>query len=149
MVQDSSVAVVAEVEAEIDGSKESSSISSCWANMPQELLREVLVRIEASEIGWPSRRSVVACGGVCRTWREIIKELVRTPEASGKFTFPISVKQVWFLMPPSNFHLFWCDSVDFLVFDFWLISLILRGLVDIQLFNYCLCVDGCCLVAVL
>ncbi|KAG5554923.1 hypothetical protein RHGRI_012471 [Rhododendron griersonianum] len=93
VVQDSSVAVVAEVEAEIDGSKESSSISSCWANMPLELLREVLVRIEVSEIGWPSRRSVVACGGVCRTWREIIKELVRTPEASGKFTFPISVKQ--------------------------------------------------------
>ncbi|XP_058211386.1 tubby-like F-box protein 3 [Rhododendron vialii] len=88
VVQDSSVA-----EAEIDGLKESSSISSCWANLPQELLREVLVRIEASEIGWPSRRSVVACGGVCRTWREIIKELVSTPEVSGKFTFPISVKQ--------------------------------------------------------
>ncbi|GFY85220.1 tubby like protein 3 [Actinidia rufa] len=81
VVQDSSV-------AEIDALKQ-----SCWANMPQELLREVLVKIEASERGWPLRRSVVACAGVCRSWREIMKEVVRTPEASGKLTFPISVKQ--------------------------------------------------------
>ena len=80
VVQDSSV-------AEIDALKQ-----SCWANMPQELLREVLVKIEASERDWPLRRSVVACAGVCRSWREIMKEVVRTPEVSGKLTFPISVK---------------------------------------------------------
>jgi hypothetical protein len=92
VVQDSSVVEVPEVEVEIDELKHSSS-NCCWGNMPQELLREVLVRIEASESDWPSRRSVVSCGGVCRSWREIMKEVVRTPEVSGKLTFPISVKQ--------------------------------------------------------
>ncbi|XP_039114152.1 tubby-like F-box protein 3 [Dioscorea cayenensis subsp. rotundata] len=66
---------------------------SCWANMPLELLREVLVRIEASEHSWPPRKHVVACAGVCRSWREIMKEIVKTLEVSGKVTFPISVKQ--------------------------------------------------------
>jgi len=67
---------------------------SCWANMPPELLRDVLMRIEVSEISWPLRRHVVACAGVCRSWREIMNEIVKTPEASGKLTFPISLKQV-------------------------------------------------------
>ncbi|KAF4358826.1 hypothetical protein F8388_013630 [Cannabis sativa] len=66
---------------------------SCWANMPQELLREVLMRIEASETAWPPRKNVVACAGVCRSWRLITKEIVKTPELSGTLTFPISVKQ--------------------------------------------------------
>lgn len=67
---------------------------SCWANMPPELLRDVLMRIEASESTWPPRKNVVACAGVCRNWREITKEIVKTPESSGKLTFPISLKQV-------------------------------------------------------
>ncbi|XP_065863560.1 tubby-like F-box protein 6 isoform X1 [Euphorbia lathyris] len=67
--------------------------TSCWANMPQELLREVIMRIEESENSWPPRKSVVACAGVCRTWRYITKDLVKVPELSGKLTFPISVKQ--------------------------------------------------------
>ncbi|KAG4381215.1 hypothetical protein GLYMA_15G098200v4 [Glycine max] len=66
---------------------------SCWANMPQELLREVLFRIEASEDAWPPRKSVVACAGVCRSWRQITIDIVKTPELSSKITFPISVKQ--------------------------------------------------------
>lgn len=66
---------------------------SCWANMPQELLREVLIRIESSEAAWPPRKSVVACAGVCRSWRLITKEIVKSPELSGRLTFPISVKQ--------------------------------------------------------
>ncbi|XP_019197419.1 PREDICTED: tubby-like F-box protein 3 [Ipomoea nil] len=66
---------------------------SCWANMPPELLRDVLVRIEASESTWPPRKNVVACAGVCRNWREIMKEIVKTPELCGKLTFPISLKQ--------------------------------------------------------
>lgn len=67
---------------------------SCWANMPPELLRDVLMRIEASEDAWPDRKHVVACAGVCRSWREIVKEIVKSPEVSGKLTFPISLKQV-------------------------------------------------------
>ncbi|GAB4829702.1 Tubby- protein 3 [Ancistrocladus abbreviatus] len=80
VVQDSSLA--------IDALKQ-----SCWANMPPELLRDVLMRIEASEITWPPRKHVVACAGVCRSWRETVKEIVKTPEVSGKLTFPISLKQ--------------------------------------------------------
>ncbi|KAK9146837.1 hypothetical protein Sjap_006740 [Stephania japonica] len=66
---------------------------SCWANMPPELLRDVLVRIEESESGWPLRKNVVVCAGVCRSWREITKEIVKTPELSSKLTFPIALKQ--------------------------------------------------------
>lgn len=66
---------------------------SCWANMPPELLRDVLMRIEESESNWPLRKHVVACAGVCKSWRDIMKEIVTTPEISGKLTFPISLKQ--------------------------------------------------------
>ncbi|NP_001148856.2 tubby protein isoform X1 [Zea mays] len=66
---------------------------SCWSQLPPELLREVLVRIEASESWWPARKNVVSGAGVCRTWRGIMKEAVRVPEVSGKLTFPISLKQ--------------------------------------------------------
>lgn len=66
---------------------------SCWANMPHELLRDVLMRIEASKSTWPDRTNVVACGGVCRTWREILREIVKRPEVTAKLTFPISLKQ--------------------------------------------------------
>lgn len=88
VVQDGS-ASAAEAEAETTNGSD----TSCWANMPQELLREVLIRIEAAESSWPPRKSVVACAGVCRTWRHITKDLVKVPELSGKLTFPISVKQ--------------------------------------------------------
>lgn len=87
MVQDSTMAVADKAE-EIGGSRPSS-----WGNFPHELLREVLMRVEVSESSWPSRRNVVACAGVCRSWREVVKEVVGTPEVSGKLTFPISVKQ--------------------------------------------------------
>ncbi|XP_031098762.1 tubby-like F-box protein 6 [Ipomoea triloba] len=66
---------------------------SLWADMPIELLREVLIRVEECEAKWPLRKSVVACAGVCRSWREILKEVVQTPEVSGRITFPIAVKQ--------------------------------------------------------
>ncbi|MBA0553653.1 hypothetical protein Golob_012816 [Gossypium lobatum] len=66
---------------------------SYWANMPYELLRDVLMRIEASEVTWPTRKTVVSCVGVCRNWRKIMKEIVKTPEISGNLTFPISLKQ--------------------------------------------------------
>ncbi|VFQ68627.1 unnamed protein product [Cuscuta campestris] len=76
------------IRVEIDGLKQ-----SCWANMPPELLRDVLKRLESSESNWPSRSSVVSCAGVCRSWREIMKEIVKPPEICGKLTFPISLKQ--------------------------------------------------------
>lgn len=66
---------------------------SCWANLPYELLRDIIERIESSEITWPARRNVVVCAGVCRTWREIIKEIVKPPLMSGVLTFPVSLKQ--------------------------------------------------------
>lgn len=72
---------------------------SCWANLPPELLRDVLARIEEAQDSWPHRKDVVSCAGVCRSWREIMKEIVKTPEVSGKLTFSISVKQVELLNP--------------------------------------------------
>jgi hypothetical protein len=68
--------------------------SSCWASLPPELLRDVIERLETSEDTWPSRKHVVACAAVCRTWREMCREIVKSPEFSGKITFPVSLKQV-------------------------------------------------------
>lgn len=51
------------------------------------------MRIGASELTWPPRKNVVACAGVCRSWRENMKEIVKTLEVSAKLTFPISLKQ--------------------------------------------------------
>lgn len=84
--------VVQDTSVPVDAFKQ-----SCWANMPPELLRDVLMRIELSEDSWPSRKNVVSCAGVCRNWREIVKEIVKVPEVSSKLTFPISLKQVHFL----------------------------------------------------
>uniref|UniRef100_A0A1D1ZFC3 Tubby-like F-box protein n=1 Tax=Anthurium amnicola TaxID=1678845 RepID=A0A1D1ZFC3_9ARAE len=66
---------------------------SHWASLPPELLRDVIRRLEESESTWPSRRHVVACAAVCTAWREMCKEIVRSPEFCGKLTFPVSLKQ--------------------------------------------------------
>ena len=68
--------------------------NSKWASLPPELLRDVIKRLEASESTWPARKHVVACAAVCRSWRDMCKEIVRSPEFSGKLTFPVSLKQV-------------------------------------------------------
>lgn len=68
--------------------------NSKWASLPPELLRDVIKRLEASESTWPARKHVVACAAVCRSWRDMCKEIVRSPELSGKLTFPVSLKQV-------------------------------------------------------
>eukprot|EP00250_Pteridium_aquilinum_P034415 c7548_g1_i1 orf=550-1827(-) len=81
------------VEATPTGVNAEDEQQSCWANMPPELLRDVLLRVEESESAWPARKHVVACACVCRNWRDIVKELVKTPEQSGRLTFPISLKQ--------------------------------------------------------
>lgn len=67
--------------------------SSRWANLPEELLSDVIKRLEESETTWPARKHVVACAAVCRSWRIMCKEIVRSPEFCGKLTFPVSLKQ--------------------------------------------------------
>lgn len=64
-----------------------------WANLPPELLLDIILRVEASETSWPARSAVVFCAAVCKTWREVTKEIVQTPEQCGRLTFPISLKQ--------------------------------------------------------
>ncbi|XP_059623635.1 tubby-like F-box protein 5 isoform X2 [Cornus florida] len=64
-----------------------------WANLPPELLLDIIRRVEESEMSWPARTTVVYCASVCKSWREITKEIVKTPEESGRLTFPISLKQ--------------------------------------------------------
>ncbi|GER47865.1 tubby like protein 1 [Striga asiatica] len=95
--------------------------SSCWAGLPLELLRDVIQRLEENESTWPARKHVVACAAVCRSWRDMCKELVRCPEFSGKLTFPISLKQPGYRdgtiqcfikrnKSNSTYHLFLCLS---------------------------------------
>ncbi|MBA0831349.1 hypothetical protein Goarm_015822 [Gossypium armourianum] len=73
---------------------ESESVEqSPWANLPAELLLDIIQRVEESETAWPARAVVVFCAAVCRSWREITKEIVQTPEQCGRLTFPISLKQ--------------------------------------------------------
>ncbi|KAH7567249.1 hypothetical protein ACOSP7_010950 [Xanthoceras sorbifolium] len=80
-----------------EGSSSSSALvieqQSRWANLPSELLLDIIQRIEGSKTSWPGRRDVVACGSVCKSWRAVTKELVRTPEKCGLLTFPVSLKQ--------------------------------------------------------
>ncbi|CAN6346691.1 unnamed protein product [Urochloa humidicola] len=66
---------------------------SRWANLPPELLRDVIRRLEGSESTWPNRKNVVSCAAVCRAWREMCREIVLSPEFCGKLTFPVSLKQ--------------------------------------------------------
>ncbi|XP_057975720.1 tubby-like F-box protein 5 [Malania oleifera] len=66
---------------------------SRWANLPPELLIDIIKRVEASQTSWPARKDVVVCASVCRSWRSITKEVVTTPERCGLLTFPISLKQ--------------------------------------------------------
>ncbi|XP_047059213.1 tubby-like F-box protein 3 [Lolium rigidum] len=66
---------------------------SNWASLPPELLRDVVRRLEADESTWPSRKHVVCFAAVCRTWREMCREIVLSPEFCGKLTFRVSLKQ--------------------------------------------------------
>jgi len=68
--------------------------NSRWASLPPELLFDVIRRLEESESVWPSRKHVVACAAVCRSWRTMCKDIVKSPEFCGKLTFPVSLKQV-------------------------------------------------------
>ncbi|XP_074280289.1 tubby-like F-box protein 8 [Silene latifolia] len=100
--------------------------TSKWASLPPELLHDVINRLEASEITWPARKHVVACAAVCRSWREMCHEIVKSPELCGKLTFPVSLKQpgprdgaiqCFIKRDKSNltYHLFLCLSPALLV----------------------------------
>lgn len=92
---------------------------SKWANLPSELLLDIIKRVEATETSWPARRDVVACAAVCRSWREITKEVVRTPEQCGWLTFPLSLKQVSLTISPKQLSDF------FILFHFHPLSLLI------------------------
>ena len=64
-----------------------------WANIPSELLLDIIQRVEETETSWPARAVVVSCASVCKSWRAVTKEIVQTPEQCGRLTFPISLKQ--------------------------------------------------------
>lgn len=66
---------------------------SRWASLPPELLRDVIRRLESDESTWPSRKHVVCFAAVCKTWREMCREIVLSPEFCGKLTFRVSLKQ--------------------------------------------------------
>ncbi|KAI9103620.1 hypothetical protein K1719_023243 [Acacia pycnantha] len=100
--------------------------SSRWASLPPELLYDVIRRLEESENTWPARKHVVACAAVCRSWRNMCKEIVKCPEFCGKLTFPVSLKQpgprdgmiqCFIKRDKSNltYHLFLCLSPALLV----------------------------------
>ncbi|KAL9859040.1 Tubby-like F-box protein 5 [Arabidopsis thaliana] len=54
-----------------------------WANLPAALLRDVMKKLDESESTWPARKQVVACAGVCKTWRLMCKDIVKSPEFPG------------------------------------------------------------------
>lgn len=99
-----------------------------WANLPPELLLHLIKRIEASQIFWPSRKDIVACASICKSWREVTKEAVNTPEQCGRLTFPISLKQA---------NSFCSSCVLFFICVCWLIhlcfSLCLVSVTDLKL----------------
>ncbi|CAI0392294.1 unnamed protein product [Linum tenue] len=64
-----------------------------WANLPSELLLDIIQRVEETETSWPARAVVVHCASVCKSWREVTREVVKTPQQCGRLTFPISLKQ--------------------------------------------------------
>ncbi|PIN15956.1 Tub family protein [Handroanthus impetiginosus] len=63
--------------------------------MLPELLGEIIQRVEVSEDNWPQRQNVVACGCVCKRWREATREAVdrASLHQPGKITFPSSLKK--------------------------------------------------------
>ncbi|KAF4383319.1 hypothetical protein F8388_009350 [Cannabis sativa] len=89
----SQTAIVPDEAAAAVPSSTPSIPQSQWANLPPELLLDILRRVEDSETSWPARAVVIFCASVCRSWRDIIIEIVKTPEQCGRITFPISLKQ--------------------------------------------------------
>ncbi|CAJ2635575.1 unnamed protein product [Trifolium pratense] len=74
-----------------------------WANLPPELLLDIIRQVEESETSWPARAVVVYCASVCKSWRSVTKEIIKNLQQCGKITFPISLKQ-----PGPRDHLMKC-----------------------------------------
>ncbi|CAA3030288.1 tubby-like F-box 8 [Olea europaea subsp. europaea] len=64
--------------------------SSCWASPPLELLHEVIKTLECGS-SQSAGKDIVVCAAVCRSWREMYKEIVQRPELFGKLAFPVSL----------------------------------------------------------
>ncbi|KAF8024216.1 hypothetical protein BT93_F1423 [Corymbia citriodora subsp. variegata] len=75
------------------GPAEPEALGESWGTMLPELLGEIIRRVEESEDRWPQRQNVVACACVCKRWRDITREIVRSPLHSGQITFPSCLKQ--------------------------------------------------------
>lgn len=73
---------------------DSGDATSSWSNMLPEILGEIIQRVEASEDSWPLRQNVVACGCVCKRWRQVTEDVVESSLQAGKITFPSCLKQV-------------------------------------------------------
>lgn len=79
---------------------------SHWANIPPELLIDIIQRVETRDFTWPARRDVIACASVCKSWRDMTKQVVKLPEHCGLLTFPSSLKQVRNMSSLLDFHTF-------------------------------------------
>ncbi|GAY62683.1 Tubby-like F-box protein 7 [Citrus sinensis] len=79
--------------APMDSGAAAAHSSGSWAGLLPELLGEIIRRVETTEDSWPHRQNVVACACVCKRWREITKDIVKSPFLSGKITFPSCLKQ--------------------------------------------------------
>ncbi|CAL0326510.1 unnamed protein product [Lupinus luteus] len=74
-------------------SGEDSTHCNAWSNMLPELLGEIIRRVEVTEEQWPHRQNVVACACVCKRWRDITRQIVRSHSHKGTITFPSCLKQ--------------------------------------------------------
>ncbi|KAJ0967633.1 hypothetical protein J5N97_024550 [Dioscorea zingiberensis] len=50
-----------------------------WAYLPRDFLQNVIMRLEPFKEAWPTHPDVVACAGVCSSWRSHIQKLVPAP----------------------------------------------------------------------
>jgi len=70
----------------------SSVESGLWQDLPVDILVNLFVMLEQSEIAWPDRSALLAMAGVCRSWRRIVLEqLGKIPWAkdnAADFAFP-------------------------------------------------------------
>ncbi|KAF7836640.1 tubby-like F-box protein 7 [Senna tora] len=80
--------------ADADSSAHSPPYGLAWSTMLPELLGEIIRRVDATDHQWPNRQNVVASACVCKRWREVTQEIVRSPSRNGgKITFPSCLKQ--------------------------------------------------------
>ncbi|KNA09857.1 hypothetical protein SOVF_149710 [Spinacia oleracea] len=64
-----------------------------WSTLLPELLADIIARVESAEDKWPLRRNVVVCGCVCKRWRDVTREIIKSPLSTAKITFPSCLKQ--------------------------------------------------------